>query len=736
MGWYHGQMRLDRGWTGFVLAFFRGTTLIVAGCGGGPSATDDAVPRDAAMLEARADHARDGAVLPSEAGQPIDGGRPEVGPEAGAEVMVEAGPMAIVDAGDADADARGDTPRDSSGDAAPNAFAGSRWVSLQAPLGATIKTLAIDNAGVVYAGSSEDFVEIPGGSSGIFMSRDDGVSWTPVNRGLDELNIAVVAAAGSTLFAGTTGLFRSADHGATWVNVIPGSLGSRMSVIGAGGDLVFVAKEDGGDSYRWSQDGGLTFKQSPYAASVDDIAVLGDVVLMAGRDGMTRSMDRGVTFTRVTSIKIDMTRLRCDGVSTCYTHATAASNGLRGFFKSSDAGQTWTPLSKSILGLRAVSANGTVFVRPTPAGGSATLARSDDGGTTWVDLPGPLGADSRPLSCLPDVAVKGTKVFMGCSNGVHRSDDAGATWTAATGSRATGAITGPWGKLAVDRSAAAVSASGDLYLSDRWKGLLRSHDDGKQWEAVTAPSWEGCITTAKGTLICANPKLLQVGLSRSTDRGATWNHIHVNRSGPPLNRDVTVELLATHGATVYATYYQGIARSDDDGVTFKALPRGLDSSVDALQVLRNGHLLALTFARELHRSVDQGATWKKLEQALPLPVGETSGGRLFAAWGGCILSSTNEGDQWVVDCAKAPPVSFDRPKIGVDGSDRLFVIAWRVQPANSMFRERIVYGSADQGESWHALPDLLPHPYISQFTTDKQGRLLVGTNGGMYRLER
>ena len=131
---------------------------------------------------------------------------------------------------------------------------------------------------------------------------------------------------------------------------------------------------------------------------------------------------------------------------------------LLGLIRSTDAGETWTPVS--LLGkadfhvLR--SAGKRIY------GADATSGRllvSDDGGTTWQERrpPGPLldlVVDPRD----PDHVVGATE------DGLHESADAGRTWRAATRER-TGYLAWPRpGALAIARPdgriASAASARG------------------------------------------------------------------------------------------------------------------------------------------------------------------------------------------------------------------------------------------------------------------------------------
>jgi len=60
-------------------------------------------------------------------------------------------------------------------------------------------------------------------TNGVFLSTNNGISWTPVNSGLTNVNVQALAASGSNLFGGTgDGVFLTADNGGSWTAVNSG----------------------------------------------------------------------------------------------------------------------------------------------------------------------------------------------------------------------------------------------------------------------------------------------------------------------------------------------------------------------------------------------------------------------------------------------------------------------------------------------------------------------------------
>lgn len=54
--------------------------------------------------------------------------------------------------------------------------------------------------------------------NGVYLSTDNGSSWTAVNSGLTNTSILSLAVMGTNLFAGTagSGVYRSTNNGASW----------------------------------------------------------------------------------------------------------------------------------------------------------------------------------------------------------------------------------------------------------------------------------------------------------------------------------------------------------------------------------------------------------------------------------------------------------------------------------------------------------------------------------------
>src|ERR1022692_735369 len=84
-------------------------------------------------------------------------------------------------------------------------FTNAQWVQTSGPNGTTINCLAVSGTNIFAATIGK----------GIFLSNNDGSSWTPVNNGLTDTLATALAVSGTNVFAGTNGkgIFLSTNNG-------------------------------------------------------------------------------------------------------------------------------------------------------------------------------------------------------------------------------------------------------------------------------------------------------------------------------------------------------------------------------------------------------------------------------------------------------------------------------------------------------------------------------------------
>ncbi len=272
----------------------------------------------------------------------------------------------------------------------------AQWVQTNGAVGDYIRCFAVSDTNL-FAGAN-----VLG--EGVFLSTNNGTSWTAVDSGLINLEAEIpavnaLAISGTDLFAGTSGgLFRSTNNGKTWVEVDSGLISSFYPDVTAlvfSGTNLFAATE---------LSVGLSTNDGTSWTAVDS--------------GLS-SPPSGVFYGEVISLAVSP-----NGVGG--TNLFAGS-GTYGIFLSTNNGTSWTVVDSGLTGepTSAIAISGKNIV----ANSHGKLFLSTNNGTSWTAIDSGLtSGDNATISCF---AVSGTNLFAGSSSyGVFLSTDSGISWAA------------------------------------------------------------------------------------------------------------------------------------------------------------------------------------------------------------------------------------------------------------------------------------------------------------------
>ncbi len=255
-------------------------------------------------------------------------------------------------------------------------FAGAQnsfWASTNGP-GASydVRSLAVDSAGVVFAGTWTD--------GSIWKTTNDGGTWikcdTLANPGpilwisVNSMNYLFASAYGK-------GMYRSTDGGATWAQKDSGLIGLnvRTSLVDKSGN-VWVANEQGlfrstnnGDSWsmRLSGDFYNVFLDSSAAIETEDAVLL------------YRSTDQGTSWATNSFSGYSFLGVHPDG---SYIAGSITSQ----IFRSTDLGATWTDLHTGVSwngGSWAATFDRRGDIFYSRSGSTGAILASIDTGRTW-----------------------------------------------------------------------------------------------------------------------------------------------------------------------------------------------------------------------------------------------------------------------------------------------------------------------------------------------------------------
>ena len=469
---------------------------------------------------------------------------------------------------------------------------------------------------------------------GVYQSTDEGVTWIPVNKGLERplgelrkrnaklksnpetsifaLLLAHGAAASRRLYVGSwRGVFRSDDAGESWRELL--SAEGCAYVKDQFGAYMAVPKRN--SPFKTSIWGGIDAFNRMIAWGGN-----ADVVAFSDNEDMYLSTDGGKTWAGV-SFEYDGAfdpDLFPDLPPNRYTHRVIP-RGPQNLVCDHVEIDPFDPR--------------TYYAAYMDVG----LQISRDGGHSWEHPTRGTPGRGHAWTVVADPGKKG-RVFLtigqawGQRGGIYRSEDAGRTWNR------IGLENARMGKLqsiAIDLSSPVNRRT--LYLGSEKNGLYQSVDGGASWRCIT-PGFSGSAKNILSVVVSpASPQTVYAGTAAglfvSRDAGASWSQL-----GKGVFEKVeNLSVCRRHPSTLYLcahypgqSFYWGKAgfwRSDDGGKTFTDITPAIFTYAGAVAVnpfdpryvYGCNNLLDPTDPKQklrLLRSKDGGKTWENIGDSL------------------------------------------------------------------------------------------------------------------------
>jgi photosystem II stability/assembly factor-like uncharacterized protein len=400
---------------------------------------------------------------------------------------------------------------------------------------------------------------------GLVKSTDRGANWKPINQGLLNTSISLLALgspSGSTIYAAANsgeGTYKSTDYGNAWINVTAGGITHPWA------DEIVVSPTD--------------------PQTIWEVADVGQFFV---------SHNGGITWTMTINPRRDGRGFRAGTVSAAAiapsdsTVVYALKSGF-GIFRSPNGGSGWDFLHQSevdytySLAVHPTNPN-VVFsgYSPKPFQDWAMVRRSTGGGVSWstvLSVPHSSGITSVAIDPQnPNTVYAGSTGRSAGSGGqVYRSTNGGDMWMPLNPHFTMLTV---WGQpQLIGDPANPATAYAATWLGGTWK----TTDAGQTWTLLDkAPRSSAALSldpTNPAVVYAADRTAPQVW--RSTDSGATWTTVaNFSSTGAFMLNRVLVAGNAVYAATFGPGIHDGkLYRSIDGGSNWTDITNGLPRSV-------------------------------------------------------------------------------------------------------------------------------------------------------------
>lgn len=270
---------------------------------------------------------------------------------------------------------------------------------------------------------------------------------------------------------------------------------------------------------------------------------------------------------------------------TTESHILAATYG-DGVYRSTDNGESWEAINNglinhSVLCLSKGAQNPDHIFAGTEGDG---IFRSTDGGDSWEAMNNGL---TTPVIFSLAAAENGF-IYAGTSmGGIFRSGDNGDNWASANnGLTAT--------EVVFDLL---VHTNNDIYAATNAHGIFRSTDDGATWEL------SGLQNVDVRTMVSRSPENIFAGawfdgIFHLDQNNRNWDSIGL------FDRHIMELAVNSAGDIFAATHGWGVSRSTDKGATWSNFSEGLsDAGAWCLAVHENGYIFAGTSSSGVFRAM-------------------------------------------------------------------------------------------------------------------------------------
>jgi photosystem II stability/assembly factor-like uncharacterized protein len=472
--------------------------------------------------------------------------------------------------------------------------------------------------------------------SGVYVSNDDGLTWTLLTglpaSGFQRVNLAISDTDPLSVYAslinpsgGLFGMYRTRDGGATW---------SRLSST---------------PNYTCTQ--GWYDNTVAVSPSDPETVFAAGVFTYCGNAGVIKSTDGGASWSNIT-IALDGTRVHPDQHYMTFGPDGAlwlASDG--GIWKTTTGGSSWIDLNHGLNTAQLY----TVALHPTDP--TFLIAGTQDNGSVAYqgsqDWPQIIGGDGGPVAIASPTWTNPNMYFTTyvLMSPLYR-------WLRPL--TFSGTVTGPWSgeranwansPLVTDPTLPNTLLAGTYHL---WQ----TTNSGTSWSSIS-PDLTGGGHLRSTAISPLDSTIIYTGSSdgrvfATLNRGLSWQARSVGLPNAPIP-DIVIS--PTDSLTIYACASQStggrVFQSTDGGMTWQdqtgSLPAGVNAS--ALAVDFTNGVLYIGTDGGVYSTPDSGVTWT--QEAINLPNVAIYGLRIDQA-NGLIVAATHGRGMWTAALAGGP----------------------------------------------------------------------------------
>jgi len=366
---------------------------------------------------------------------------------------------------------------------------------------------------------------------------------------------------------------------------------------------------------------------------------------------------------------------------------------------------------------------------------TGTMFVSNDGGHNWSRFAHLGTGDDYVLDHIALDPQNTKKIYVSAwsvenqqAGDLFRSHDGGKNWEA---------LPGMHGKSI--RAMAIAASDSSVLVAGALDGVYRSNDGGNSWTRISSSNQSEIKNIESIAVDPKNPNIVYAGTWhlawKTSDGGASWQHIN---KGMIDDSDVfSVIVDSSNPSIVFASACSGIYKSESAGDLFKKI-QGIPFSARRTRVLKmdpsNPKIVYAGITEGLWKTMDEGTTWKRVSNpevvVNDVMIDPRNSSRVLLATDRSGVMASDNGAQTFT----ASNHGYTHRYVSAILADNHDAGTIYVGVVNDK-EEGGVFSSRDGGQHWMQKSAGLGGRDVFALQQASNGALIAGTNRGMFMLE-